>query len=299
MSEANVELEDGTAATAIEHRPGAITRIDPDGPALVAPWRAPSDAAQLFSVLAQVAMDPNADVGKLERIEAMYVRMKDREAKVAFDTALAEMQPKLPIIGRRGKIKITDKDQKNKPIQERDVIQATPYALWEDINEAITPILGSHGFTLSHRHGIVVGTPEQGGGRVFVTSILARGGHREETTITLPHDSTGSKNAVQAIGSSVAYGKRYNAVALLNITTKGEDDDATKGGAGPTLTEDQVTELQSAIVDVNVPIARVIALARSVALVDIERLEDIPQAHYDKILASVKQREKKPSEEKK
>jgi len=35
----------------------------------------------------------------------------------------------------------------------------------------------------------------------------------------------GSKNAVQAVGSSVSYGKRYVMSALLNITTTDDDDD--------------------------------------------------------------------------
>ncbi|HET9820175.1 MAG TPA: ERF family protein, partial [Rhodanobacteraceae bacterium] len=51
-------------------------------------------------------------------------------------------------------------------------------------------------------------------------------GHREETSITLPADTSGSKNAVQAVASSTSYGKRYTAGALLNLTSHGEDDDA-------------------------------------------------------------------------
>jgi hypothetical protein len=49
----------------------------------------------------------------------------------------------------------------------------------------------------------------------------------------LPHDSTGSKNAVQAVGSSTSYGKRYTACALLNITSRGEDDDGETAAKKP------------------------------------------------------------------
>jgi hypothetical protein len=38
-------------------------------------------------------------------------------------------------------------------------------------------------------------------------------GHSEETTMTLPLDTSGSKNNVQAVGSSTSYGKRYTATA--------------------------------------------------------------------------------------
>ena len=35
---------------------------------------------------------------------------------------------------------------------------------------------------------------------------------------------------MQSVGSSVSYGKRYAASALLNLTTHGEDDDGRLGG---------------------------------------------------------------------
>ena len=47
----------------------------------------------------------------------------------------------------------------------------------------------------------------------------------------LPADISGGKNPLQAIGSSTSYGKRYTAGALLNITSRGEDDDGWAGGA--------------------------------------------------------------------
>ena len=58
-----------------------------------------------------------------------------------------------------------------------------------------------------------------------VTGVLMhRAGHSMRTSMTLPFDTSGSKNAVQAIGSSVSYGKRYVISAMLNIATRKEDD---------------------------------------------------------------------------
>src|SRR5690606_4042351 len=67
--------------------------------------------------------------------------------------------------------------------------------------------------------------------------LLHKAGHREETTIKLPADSSGNKNAVQAVASSVSYGKRYAAGALLNLTSHGEDDDAFAGGGGVDISD--------------------------------------------------------------
>lgn len=186
--------------------------------------------------LQEAITNPNTDVGKLERLEAMYERMTARSARAAFDDALAAMQPQLPVVDRKGKITIREKGTEK-------VIQSTPYALFEDINEAIKPKLAEFGFAISFRTGLAAD------GKITVTGILSGHGHREETTIVLPHDSTGSKNAVQAVGSSTSYGKRYVLSALLNITTRGEDDDGKKGGDEGPVSEEQANQLTALVME--------------------------------------------------
>ena len=74
---------------------------------------------------------------------------------------------------------------------------------------------------------------QTGDGFVRVAGILMhREGHREETEMQLPIDASGSKNTVQAIGSSTAYGRRYVLCALLNIATGDEDDDGQLSDLG-------------------------------------------------------------------
>jgi hypothetical protein len=46
----------------------------------------------------------------------------------------------------------------------------------------------------------------------------------------LPFDTSGSKNSIQAVGSSMSYGKRYLLFAMLNLVTEGQDDDALAAG---------------------------------------------------------------------
>ena len=190
------------------------------------------DAGAIVSMIERAALDPRVDMDKMERLLAMQERIFDRNARMAYASALAVMQPKMPVITERGGIK-----NKEGQIQSK-------YALWEDINDSIKPLLAEHGFALSFRTGT---TTE---GKITVTGILShREGHQEETTISLPHDSSGNKNAVQAVGSSTSYGKRYTATALLNITSRGEDDD---GHAAPNdwIDADQVGELVALMEDV-------------------------------------------------
>lgn len=186
-----------------------------------------TESAAIIQVIERAAMNPDVDVDKMERLYAMHERAMERQARAAFASALAEVQPKLPVIDERGGIK----DRAGK-------VQST-YAKWEDIADAIRPVLHDHGFALSFR---VVTTP-----KVAVTGVLMhRDGHREETTMELPVDGSGSKNDVQAVGSSFSYGKRYTAIALLNITSRAAQDRDDDGrGAGLSR------EAQAAVSDIN------------------------------------------------
>lgn len=170
----------------------------------------PIDAeTSVMEVINRAATDPNVDVEKMERLLDMYERISERQAKADFHAALAQMQPELPVITEKGEIK-----------HGKQLI--SKYALFEDIQKAIRPVLTEHGFALSFRLGRLED-------KVAVTAILSHtAGHSEQTTIELDRDQSGSKNLVQAVGSSVSYGKRYATEAILNIVTEGQDDDGEK-----------------------------------------------------------------------
>jgi hypothetical protein len=164
------------------------------------------NVSPMFAMIERAARDPQTDMDKFERLMQMKERADALVSRGAFDAAMADLQPDLPAIGERGKAIVQGQ------------VRYT-FALWEDINAAIKPVLMRHGFALTFRTDFSNG--------ITVTGVLShRAGHREETSITLPADASGSKNAVQAVASTVSYGKRYTAGALLNLTSHGEDDDA-------------------------------------------------------------------------
>lgn len=174
----------------------------------------------ILAVIANACRDPSVDVEKMERLLAMQERVLERNAKSAFTAAKVAMRPELPEITMKGHIVIRDKNDPNK------ITQDTPFARFEDIHEAIMPVLTRHGFDLSYKNGL---GPD---GKVRVTTILTHiEGHSEDTYFDLPHDSSGSKNAVQAVGSSTSYAKRYGTLSILNIKVVGEDDNANSSEA--------------------------------------------------------------------
>lgn len=179
-----------------------------------------AESATILQVIQRAAADPQCDIEKMERLMQMHERFQSRQAEQQYAEALAAMQQELPSIAERG-----------------DAANRYTYALWEDINEALKPILAKHGFALSFR------IPRNDKG-VEVEGVLShRAGHSERTSILLPADTSGNKNAVQAVASSVSYGKRYTAGALLNFTTHGEDDDAFSAVQQPALDQQVVIDI--------------------------------------------------------
>jgi hypothetical protein len=231
-----------------------------------------TDSAALIAVISRAASDPNVDIDKMERLMAMHERMTERNARASYAAALASMQPELPVIERNGMIRVPAKDGKTG--------HDTPYALWEDINEAIRPVLAKHGFALSFR-------VRKEADRVEVTGVLShREGHSEETMLSLPMDSTGSKNNVQAIGSSTSYGKRYTAMALLNITTRGEDDDGKAAGIGNVISDEQFEQLSKLIDEHKADLPRFCKYFK------IDALADLPATRFDEAVTALKARRK-------
>lgn len=227
-----------------------------------------ADDTSILAIISRVASDPNADPGKLNGILDLYERITDRNAKVAFTKDKLAMRPLLPSITARGRIIIPGKNGAQD--------QVTPFAKFEDIQKAVNPVLAAHGFDLSFR----TGTAQDG--KVTVTGILSHcEGHSEETTMSLPHDSSGSKNAVQAVGSSTSYGKRYVTCALLNLTIEGEDDDGKKGGDPPTITEEQAGEIQALIEDVKADKPKFLAYLK------VGRIADIPASKFNDAIAAL------------
>lgn len=184
---------------------------------------AQDQSAAVIAMIERVAVDPNADIAKLEKMIELQERILDRNAKGAFASAMAAMQSEMPEVAERGKA------------------HNTKYATFEDINAAVRPVLEKYGFAVTFRI-------KQTDVSIKVTAVLShREGHSEETDIVLPSDASGSKNAVQAVGSSVSYGKRYTMSALLNIATRGEDDDAAGAVAVKKVTEFQARAIRERV----------------------------------------------------
>lgn len=58
-----------------------------------------AESVTVLQIIQQVAMSPNADIDKMERLIVMHQNIQALQAKQQFDEALAAMQEELPVIG--------------------------------------------------------------------------------------------------------------------------------------------------------------------------------------------------------
>lgn len=188
-----------------------MTNATKDASLLDAPTETALDVQPIgggVALFERLARDPSVDVEKLERLIAMQERILDRNATGAFNAAFSEMQSAIPEISEKGQIR-----NKEGGVQSK-------YATNEDIQKVLRPILQAFGFSLSFR------TEWPDKKTIKVIGILThREGHARESEFLSDADTSGNKNSVQALGSAISYGRRYTTLDLLNITSRGQDDD--------------------------------------------------------------------------
>lgn len=180
-----------------------------------------------LDMLSQMARDPNVDPAKMHSILDLKERQMNKQAELEFNSDFAKLQADLPRISKDAKITHNGKLINN-------------YATYEQIDTVIRPLLIKHGFGLRYNS-------EPMEGKVIITATLShRGGHSITDKIPLGFDSSGAKNNVQGVGSTITYGKRYLVGMLLNLVFEGEDDDGVKSGYKP-LTDAMAEEIKDLI----------------------------------------------------
>lgn len=188
-----------------------------------APAQLPTAAQprSLLAAIVQLASDPAVDVAKLGALLEMQQRMEVRQGEIEFGQALARLSMKMPRVKKNGTVDLGSGKG------------SYPFAKWEDIDRVIRPLMAEEGFALSFD-----AQPRQadGGGLIVTGTLLHRDGHSKTASMPLSLDSGPGRNNLQAMGSTLSYGKRYVAEMLLNIVREGDDDD---GIGAQTITEAQ------------------------------------------------------------
>lgn len=181
---------------------------------------ATSPAASMFQQLMERSTDPNFDAGKMEQMVKLALEVRNDNQQQEFNRAMHDAILEMPVITKDGRIVIKDK-------HTGAVTQSTPFAKYEDIDRVVRPIAARHGLSY---------TFDPGGDATRLTCaciIRHRNGHVQRGgDMPLPLETSGSKNNVQGVGSSMTYGKRYTLILAFSIRVEGQDDDGS-GGVKP------------------------------------------------------------------
>ncbi len=179
--------------------------------------------------------DGKIDVDKLEALLKVQLQWEANEAKKAYVVAMAAFKENPPEILKDKTVNYSTKGG----------VVNYKHATLHNVTTCINKALSEHGLTASW-----VTSQENGSVKVTckITHVM---GHSEECCLSAPPDATGSKNVIQAIGSTVTYLQRYTLLALTGLATADQDDDGKSGANEASKPADKPTkkEEQQKIVD--------------------------------------------------
>jgi len=169
--------------------------------------------------LVRLAKDPDVTPDTLRAFMDLRDREQLRRAKQAYALSMTQFRALCPNI-----VKTKEVDFSTKAGRTR-----YNYAGLAETLAAINTALASCNLSPSWRTDI-----EQP--IVKVTCVMLHAdGHSETTTMVGPFDTTGNKNQIQSIGSTVTYLERYTLFALLGLASIGQDDDGQANAPTPAM----------------------------------------------------------------
>jgi hypothetical protein len=190
-----------------------------------------SDTTAIITMIERVALNPNADIDKMERLMAMHERITIRNKEQAFAEAMTACQAEMRPVAT---------DANNPQTKSR-------YASYFALDKVLRPVYSQHGFSPSF--DTADGAPEL---HVRVVCFLShRDGHTRMYHIDMPADGKGAKGGdvmtrTHATGSAVTYGMRYLLKMIFNIAI-GDDDGNQATATGELLSPKQIEMVRDMI----------------------------------------------------
>lgn len=213
------------------------------------------------AAMMQVALSKGADLDKIEKMLALQERWEANEAKKAYHAAMAAFKADPPEI---------EKDRKVSYGQGKT---SYSHATLANVTDKINQSLSKQGLSAAWK------TFQDEKGVTVTCTITHKLGHSESTSLTAAPDNSGSKNAIQAVGSTITYLCRYTLLALTGLATHDMDDD---GAASEAISAEQAKELNDLIASKKVDAVKFLAYMKA------ESVEVIPAKDFDRAVAVLK-----------
>ena len=160
----------------------------------------------------QSSVEKGADISTIEKFIKLQREEEDRQNERGFNSDFSKLQSLMPEISKTGRASFKTKGGGN---------MSYNYDQLSDICNSIKPLLSECGLSFSWQQ-------RQENGIIAVQCTLRhKGGHSINNSMSSSPDSSGQKNAIQQIASTVTYLQRYTLKALLGIASNDDDGKAS------------------------------------------------------------------------
>lgn len=230
---------------------------------ITAPQRLPVERVAMTPLdMLNAAVEGGRDIEVIGKLMDLHERWEKGQARKAFDEAIADAKAELPPI-----------------VKNREGHNNAKYADFAALAKAVDPVLAAHG--LSYRFRTVQTD------RIAVTCVIShKAGHFEENTLSGPSDTSGNKNAIQAIGSTLTYLQRYSLVQALGLAASIDDDGKAAANSRDLIDENQVKTIQQLIVEVGADIPAFLKYMQ------VGTIGDIQARYFDAAMSALRKKAK-------
>ena len=169
----------------------------------------------------------------VNQVMAQRRRELEFNSRTAYAKSMVQAKECMPAIAKTKEVKFSAKGGRT----------YYKHAELSEIVASVVPWLAKFGF--SHNWNV-----EQAENTIRVSCVLTHhAGHSEVTSITSPHDLSGSKNAIQAVGSAITYLQRYTLLAATGLAAGTDDDGVATGKTVDRISVEQSSAVAKLLVD--------------------------------------------------
>lgn len=220
------------------------------------------------------ALMAGADPSTLEKLLALQERWEANQGRKAFDEAMASAKAEIPTIRKNRVVDFTS--QKGRTHYKHEDLG--------EIARTVDPILARHGLSYRFRTSSEINQP------VSVTCIVShRAGYSEENTLVGPPDTSGNKNQLQQVGSTITFLQRYTLKAALGLAASDDDDGRSAGQADDVgqITEEQAATIRALCAETETDIPKFCEL------MNVEAIPELPASQYQRVIASLEAKKRR------
>jgi len=210
------------------------------------------------AALTRLALTHGQSLEEIEKMLELQIKYEKNEARKAYHEAMAAFKLSPPKI---------DKDRHVHFSTSKGDVDYK-HASLANVAEKINTALSIQGLSAGWK------TEQQGGNITVTCTITHKLGHSESTLLSGAADLTGSKNPIQAVGSTISYLQRYTLLALTGLATHDMDDDGNSAGEVERINDQQFSSLVDMMNEVKADQAKFFKFFK------IKKLDELPAKRF-------------------